>query len=105
MLNTILKWFTVVSLGFFLAACSATDTTRSTTEYTSDAAITARVKLAFVNDEQVSALDVNVETFRGVVQLSGFATTRDQANRAAVVARGVDGVKEVRNDIRIRPKE
>lgn len=105
MLNTILKWFTLASLSFLLAACSATDTTRSTGEYTDDTAITARVKLALVNDEEVSALDVNVETFRGVVQLSGFADSREMANRAATVARGVEGVKDVRNDIRIRSRQ
>lgn len=102
MLKTILKWFTVASVTFLLAACSATDSTRSTGEYTDDTAITARVKLAFVNDEQVSALDVQVETFRGIVQLSGFTDSNDLANRAATIARGVEGVKDVRNDIRIR---
>lgn len=102
MLNTLLKWLTLASLTFFLAACAATDTTRSTGEYTDDTAITARVKLAFVNDEQVSALDIKVETFRGIVQLSGFVESPDLANRAATIARGVDGVKDVRNDIRIR---
>jgi len=102
MLKTILKWLSLASLTFFLAACAATDTTRSTGEYTDDTAITARVKLAFVNDEQVSAMDIQVETFRGVVQLSGFADSREVANRAATIARGVEGVKDVRNDIRVR---
>ncbi len=104
MLKNILKWFMLASVTFLLAACSATDSTRSTGEYTDDTAITARVKLAFVNDEQVSALDIKVDTFRGVVQLSGFAESRDVANRAATIARGVEGVKDVRNDIRLRSK-
>lgn len=102
MLTRIMKWFALFGVTFVLAACAATDTTRSTGEYTDDTAITARVKLAFVNDEQVSALDVNVETFRGVVQLSGFADSREAANRAVQIARGVEGVKDVRNDIRLR---
>ncbi len=89
---------------FCWRACSATDTSRSTGEFTDDAAITARVKLALADDEKVSALDVKVDTFREVVQLTGFTESRDIANRAATVARGVEGVKEVRNDIQLRPK-
>lgn len=104
MFNTILKWFSLLTVTLFLAACTATDTTRSAGEYTDDTAITARVKLAFVNDEQVSALDIQVETFRGIVQLSGFVENRDLAERAARIARGVDGVKDVRNDIRLRAR-
>lgn len=105
MFNTILRWFSLVTVTLFLAACAATDTTRSAGEYTDDTAITARVKLAFVNDEQVSALDIQVETFRGIVQLSGFVTSRDLAERAGQIARGVEGVKDVRNDIRIRARQ
>lgn len=105
MLNTVLKWISLLSVTFFLAACAATDTTRSTGEYADDTAITARVKLALANDQHVSALDTQVETFRGIVQLSGFADTREQAERAGTVARGVEGVKDVRNDIRIRPPQ
>ncbi|GAA5234918.1 BON domain-containing protein [Verticiella sediminum] len=102
MLNKILKWFALFGVTFVLAACAATDTSRSAGEYTDDTAITARVKLAFVNDEQVSALDINVETFRGIVQLSGFVPQREMAQRAEQIARGVEGVKDVRNDIRLR---
>lgn len=104
MLNTLFRWIALLSVTLFLAACAATDTTRSTGEYADDTAITARVKLALANDDQVSALDTQVETFRGVVQLSGFADTREQAERAGMIARNVEGVKDVRNDIRIRPR-
>lgn len=84
------------------AGCAGTDTRPSTGEYIDDVTITTRVKAKFVQDEQVSALRINVETFKGVVQLSGFANTEVERTRAAEIARSVSGVKDVKNDIRLR---
>jgi osmotically-inducible protein OsmY len=58
--------------------------------------------LASLNDPEVSVLEVSVETYDGVVQLSGFVSTQAQANKAAQIARGVSGVKDVKNDMRVR---
>ncbi|CAM4109251.1 BON domain-containing protein [Bordetella tumulicola] len=91
-----------VILATMLAACAAHDGHRSTGQYTDDTALTARVKAALVQADRVSATDVQVETYNGVVQLSGFVIDQEAANQAVIAARNVDGVKEVRNDIQVR---
>jgi osmotically-inducible protein OsmY len=85
-----------------LAACGSTPTKESTGEYIDDAAITTKVKAAFVKDELVSALDVKVATFKGRVQLSGFADSPTAIRRADSIARTVPGVKSVDNDLRVK---
>ena len=72
-------------------------------EYFDDATITTKVKAALVESKEVKAREVNVETYRGVVQLSGFVSTQAEAQRAAELARSVKGVQSVKNDIRIKP--
>lgn len=87
-----------------LAGCSSTPTSRSAGQFTDDAALTAKVKTALAKDNQVPAHDVNVTTYRGTVQLSGFVNSEDIARRAGEVARGVSGVRDVYNDVRVVPK-
>jgi hyperosmotically inducible protein len=79
--------------------CAVTSGRESAGEYTDDAATTARVKTALVRDPIVKAHQVNVTTFRGIVQLSGFVDTQAQKDRATEVARGIKGVQELRNDL------
>lgn len=67
-----------------------------------DATITTKVKSAFVSDDKVSALDVKVKTHHGVVQLSGFADSQETIRRAEEIAKSVGGVKDVKNDLRLR---
>ena len=71
-------------------------------EYIDDAAITTKVKAAFVNDKEVKATEVKVETYKGTVQLSGFAHSSKAIERAVQLASNVPGVKSVRNDIRLK---
>jgi len=66
-----------------------------------DAAITTKVKARFVEDKAVSALNIKVNTYQGTVQLSGFAKSAEEAERAGQIARSVNGVKMVKNDIRL----
>ena len=87
-----------------LAGCASQPTSRSTGRFVDDAAITAKVKTALARDPDVSALDVNVTTYRGVVQLSGFVDDQNQVRKAEQVARGIDGVKDVQNDVRLKPR-
>ena len=82
--------------------CAGTATRQSTGEYVDDAAITAKVKAAFVKDEVVKAMQVDVTTFKGNVQLSGFVDTAEQKARAAQVASGVEGVTNVTNNISVK---
>jgi len=83
-------------------ACTSTSTQRSVGEYTDDASISTRVKFALANTPGVKATEVQVETYRGVVQLSGFADSATMAEAAVAAARRVSGVREAKNDIRLR---
>jgi osmotically-inducible protein OsmY len=91
-----------LAAGSLAAGCASTPTSETAGEYVDSATITAKVKAAFVADKTVSAINVNVETYRGVVQLSGFANSQAEIDQASKVAWGIDGVKSVKNDIRIK---
>lgn len=75
---------------------------QSTGEYIDDHGLSSRVKKALGEDHQYKYADVNVVTFKGVVQLSGFVNTKDQKNRAGNLARQVERVKEVQNNITVK---
>jgi osmotically-inducible protein OsmY len=100
------KYF-VAGLALALAACAGTDnrtaTDRSAGEYSTDAALTARVKSAIATDVGArTAASINIETYRGTVQLTGFAPSREQAERAEAAAKKVQGVRDVKNDVRVK---
>ena len=82
--------------------CASTSKNEGTAEYVDDAIITTKVKAAFVGDPTTKATEINVETFKGVVQLSGFVSSQAASNRAVELARQVNGVKSVRNDMRLK---
>ena len=86
----------------FIAGCAGTPTKASTGEHIDDAVITAKVKTKLFKDEDVSGFDVQVETFKGQVQLSGFVDTTKQKQRAAELANAVPGVKSVTNNLLVR---
>lgn len=85
-----------------LAACASTRTSESTGEYLDDTAITTKVKAQLINDKEISAREVNVETFKGVVQLSGFVSSNTDMDRAIQIARNVKGVKSVTNAMQLK---
>src|SRR5690606_42056481 len=95
----------ISSLILALAGCAGTADRESTGEYIDDAAITAHVKTALIRQDEVKARNINVETFRGTVQLSGFVDSREESRRAEETAKGVSGVKKVQNDLQIRSKQ
>jgi len=82
--------------------CSSSPTAKTAGEYVDDAVITSKVKAAFAADPNVKATEVNVETYKGDVQLSGFVANPADAQRAVEIARGVKGVTSVKNDIRVK---
>lgn len=84
------------------AGCSSTPTQSSAGEVIDDSVITTKIKAAFVEDQAVSALSISVETFKGTVQLSGFANSAGEVSRAGFLASQVRGVKSVKNDIRLK---
>jgi osmotically-inducible protein OsmY len=85
-----------------IAGCAGSRTQESTGEYFDDSTITAKVKSAILGDPDLKVLQINVETFKGVVQLSGFVNSTQAVSRAVEVARGVSGVKSVKNNLIVK---
>ena len=84
------------------AGCASTPRHEGTGEYVDDSVITTKVKAELLNEPNLSSGSVNVETFKGVVQLSGFVHDQADINRAVEIARGIKGVKSVKNDMRLK---
>ena len=82
--------------------CAGSATQESTGEYITDSWITTKVKASLAEDPQVKATEVNVETFKGVVQLSGFVSSTAAMQQAVRIANGIKGVTSVKNDMRIK---
>lgn len=100
-----IKIFSVVMMSIALLAgvgCASTRTQSSAGEYIDDTVITTKVKAAIFNEPDLKSAEINVETFKGEVQLSGFVGTQMEINKAGTVARAVAGVTSVRNDISIK---
>ena len=85
-----------------LAACASTRTSEGSGEYVDDTVITAKVKAKVLDEPSLKSAEINVETFKGRVQLSGFVNSRADMDKAVVVARGVTGVTSVANDMRLK---
>lgn len=97
-LSAIFLAVTLVSL----VGCASTSKQEGTGEYVDDSIITTKVKAAIFNEPTLKSAEINVETFKGAVQLSGFVSSQTAVNRAAELARGVNGVKSVKNDMRVK---
>jgi osmotically-inducible protein OsmY len=82
--------------------CASTETQESTGQYVDDTVITGRVKTAIFNDASLKSAEINVETFKGVVQLSGFVKSTTDIQRAVQLVQGINGVRSVRNDMRLK---
>jgi osmotically-inducible protein OsmY len=82
--------------------CASTRTKESTGEYVDDSTITSKVKAAIFNDPALKVFQINVETFKGEVQLSGFVDSAQNVSKAGEVARGVGGVKSVKNNLIVK---
>lgn len=87
-----------------LAGCAADGGQRATGQVLDDGVVTGKVKTAIARDASLGAAkDINVTTYRGVVQLSGFVESQDVVRRAEDIAKGVEGVQSVKNDLRVNP--
>jgi hyperosmotically inducible protein len=96
----LLATFGAVQLG----GCATSPEQRTTGQVVDDGAVTARVKTALAREAGLGeAMNVNVNTYRGVVQLSGFVESEQVARRAEEIAKAVDGVQSVKNDLRVAP--
>ncbi len=92
----------IVALLLSALGCAATSTQESTGQYMDDSLITSKVKTAIFDEPTLKVLQINVETYKNVVQLSGFVSTRAEMDKAVQVARSVKGVSSVTNDMRLR---
>lgn len=104
-----MKYFTRLFLLSFLTVallttvgCGSTHKQEGTGEYFDDTVITTKVKAAILNEPTLKATEINVETFKGVVQLSGFVSSSASINKAIEVASGVAGVKSVKNSMHLK---
>jgi osmotically-inducible protein OsmY len=104
MTNIIRKVATILAALVIAMAlgCASTPKHEGTGEYVDDTVITTKVKAAILNEPSLKSAEINVETFKGVVQLSGFVRSSANESTAVEVARNVAGVKSVKNDMRLK---
>ena len=98
-LNIVLLCLMPVVLMAAIAGCASTSTQESTGQYVDDSVITTKVKAQLANDDFLKSFQISVETYKGVVQLSGFVNTQAAIDKARDIARGVNGVKSVKNNL------
>lgn len=103
-MKTLRKLASIFTIGLIatVVACAPTAQREGTGEYIDDSLITGKVKAALVADPELKATEINVETFKGTVQLSGFVASPDDIPKAVELARKVEGVRSVKNDIAIK---
>lgn len=100
------KYAAILALAAILGAplaANAQTTTEKAKEAVTDATITTKVKTAFAKDKDVSAIKINVDTDKGVVKLSGKVKSKEEAEKAASIAKGVEGVASVNNTLEVSP--
>jgi osmotically-inducible protein OsmY len=101
-LNLIARFLTGLLLVIAISGCAGGKSYESTGEYLDDSVITTKVKTSILGDSRLKTLQISVETFKGVVQLSGFVDSTDAANKATSLARTVRGVKMVNNSLIVK---
>lgn len=110
-----LKYISTITLAVMLAAtlgCASTSNKEDTSaskkesagEYVSDSVITTKVKAAILKESTLKSSEINVETYKGVVQLSGFVSSTADIQKAVEITRNVKGVTSVKNDMRLKVK-
>lgn len=99
------KYFSALFLSLLMLSflgCASTAKQEGTGEYVDDTVITTKVKAAILNEPTLKSAEINVETFKGVVQLSGFVNSQADIDKAVSIARGVKGATSVKNDMRLK---
>ena len=100
--HRILSFLVCIALVTVFLGCASTPKREGTGEYLDDSAITTKVKAAIFNEPSLKVFQINVETFKGEVQLSGFVDSVQSVSKAGEVARGVKGVKSVKNNLIVK---
>jgi osmotically-inducible protein OsmY len=100
--TNIISTFILITLMALFLGCASTAKQEGTGEYVDDTVITTKVKAAIFGEDSLKSAEINVETFKGVVQLSGFVNSQADINKAVQVARSVKGVISVKNSMRLK---
>ena len=100
--NIVIRCLVLLMLIATFAACASTRTRESTGEYVDDSVITSKVKALLANDDFLKSFQISVETYKGTVQLSGFVNSRHAVDKAGEIARSVQGVKSVKNNLIVK---
>jgi osmotically-inducible protein OsmY len=101
-ISIIISYLVLLMLIATLAACAATRTHESTGEYVDDSVITSKVKSLLANDDFLKSFEISVETYKGVVQLSGFVNSQKAVDKAVEITRSVQSVKSVKNNLIVK---
>ena len=96
------RFLVILILAISVVGCAGSQKHESTGEYLDDSAITTKVKTSILADSRLKTFQISVETFKGIVQLSGFVDSTDQSTKAAELARTVKGVKMVHNHLIVK---
>jgi osmotically-inducible protein OsmY len=100
--NIFIGYLLVFMLMVGFVACASSPKQESTGEFVDDSVITTKVKSLLAGDDFLKSFQISVETRKGVVQLSGFVDSQNAVNKAGQIAKGVGGVKAVRNDLIVK---
>jgi len=101
-LNNIFKLLAICVLTVAFMGCAATQKHESTGQYVDDSVITTKVKAAIFKEDTLKSMQINVKTYKGVVQLSGFVNSAQNVAKAGEVARSVENVVSVENDLLVK---
>ena len=102
MRNIVIRCLVLLTLIATFAACAATRTHESTGEYIDDSIITTKVKSLLATDDFLKSFQINVETYKGTVQLSGFANSQKAVDKAGEIVMSVNGVKSIKNNLIVK---
>jgi osmotically-inducible protein OsmY len=101
-MNIIIRHFVLLTLIFTFVACASTPKQEGTGEYIDDSVITAKVKSLLTADDFLKSFQISVETYKGIVQLSGFVDSQKTVDKASEITRSVKGVKSVKNNLIVK---
>jgi len=100
--NFVIRYLVLLVLVASMVACASTRTQESTGQYVDDSVITTKVKGLLAGDDFLKSFQIGVETFKGVVQLSGFVNSQKAVDKAVEITRSVEGVKSIKNDLIVK---
>ncbi|HJX31865.1 MAG TPA: BON domain-containing protein [Thermodesulfobacteriota bacterium] len=101
-ITILIRYFIVLALIVAFVACASSRKHESTGQYVDDTVITTKVKSLIAADDFLKSFDISVETYKGIVQMSGFVDSQKAVSKAGQIARSVKGVRDVKNDLIVK---